>query len=227
MRRVVILGAGGFAREVLDVFEAANGAAPEPVWDVLGYLVEAGFGEAGETILDRPVLGSLDWLTDHCDEVEVIGGVGAPELRQRLVAEARRRGARFCTVVHPRAVLTRWVTVGEGVVITAGCILTNQIRIGDHAHLNLDCTVGHDAVIGDFATLSPGVHVSGRVQVGTGAFVGTGANVIERVRIGSWSVVGAGAVVTQDVPENATAVGVPARVIATRESGWQDGWRRG
>ena len=217
----MILGAGGFAREVLDVFEAANAA--EPGWEVLGYLVEPGHGKTGEVINDRPVLGGLEWLEARHDEVETICAVGAPEVRWRMVARARELGARFCSVVHPSAILTRWITLGEGVVITAGCILTNQIQIGDHAHVNLDCTLGHDAVIGDFATLSPGVHVSGRVDVGTGAFVGTGANIVERMRIGSWSVVGAGAVVHRDVPANATAVGVPARIVETREDGWHLG----
>ena len=218
MRPVVILGAGGFAREVLDVFEAAN--AVKPSWDVRGFLVEAGHGKPGEQINHKSVLGTLDWLDAHGSGVELICGVGAPELRQRLVGDARGRGARFCSIVHPNASMTRWVTLGEGSVVTAGCILTNRIRIGDHAQVNLACTIGHDSTVGDFATLSPGVNVSGRVEIGTGAFVGTGASLIDRVEIGSWSIVGAGAVVTRNVPANTTVVGVPARVIETREDGW-------
>jgi serine acetyltransferase len=87
-------------------------------------------------------------------------------------------------------------------------------------HVNLACTVGHDAVLEDYATLAPGVHVSGHVVVEEGAYVGTGANVVERLRIGRWSVVGAGSTVLANVPANTTAVGIPARVIKTRDDGW-------
>lgn len=219
--KVVILGAGGFAREVLDVFEACNRVAP--AWDVLGFVVEPGYAEAGTIVNDKPVLGGLDWLAAHAAEVQVTCAIGAPEHRRRLVEKARALGCRFCTIVHPSVIATRWVTLGQGVVIAAGCILTNNIHVGDHAHLNLDCTVGHDASIGAFATLSPGVHVSGNVVVGEGAYVGTGANLIEKVRIGPWSVVGAGSTIVGDVPANSTTVGVPGRVIKTRPEGWHLG----
>jgi sugar O-acyltransferase (sialic acid O-acetyltransferase NeuD family) len=109
--------------------------------------------------------------------------------------------------------MTEFVTLGEGVIICAGCILTNQITIGNHVIINLDVTIGHDSIIEDFCTLSPGVHISGRNKIGEGANVGTGAVTIQGIVIGRWSIIGAGAVVAQDIPDKVVAVGVPAKPI--------------
>jgi sugar O-acyltransferase (sialic acid O-acetyltransferase NeuD family) len=219
MQKVVIVGAGGHGREVLDVFEALNEGTRR--YEVLGYIVETGFGTPGELVNGRPILGDFDWLDGHTHEVEVICGVGAPELRRRLVQRAAAVGARFCSVVHPSVVRTRWIEVGAGVVIAPGCVLTNQIRIGNHVHVNVGCTIAHDGVLEDFATLAPGVRVCGNVTLEEGCYVGTGANIVERRRIGAWAVVGAGSTIVQDVPPNTTVVGVPGRVVRTREVGWQ------
>jgi sugar O-acyltransferase (sialic acid O-acetyltransferase NeuD family) len=214
-QKYVIIGAGGFAREVLDIFEACKEAGQS--CEVLGYIVEAQYGQQGTLINNKPILGDFNWLSKHSSEVQVICGVGDPVVRKNLIASARESGARFGNIFHPTAILTRYITLGEGVVICAGCILTNQIRIGDHVHINLDCTIGHDAVLEEFSTLAPGVHISGYVTLGEGCYIGTGANIIDRKIVGAWSVVGAGSVVNRDVPAYSTAVGVPAKVIKTRE----------
>jgi sugar O-acyltransferase (sialic acid O-acetyltransferase NeuD family) len=217
MQDAVIIGAGGFARETLDVFDAVN--AVKPTFNVIGYIVEQAYGDPGTQINDKPILGDMDWFLQY-PKVQAICGVGAPELRRRLISRAQEYRVEFCTLVHPNAVLTRWVKIGVGTIITAGCILTNQITIGDHVHLNLDCTVGHDAVLEDFVTVAPGVHISGNARLETGAYLGTGANILEKKTIGMWSVVGAGSAIVQDVPANSTVVGVPGKVIKTREDGW-------
>jgi sugar O-acyltransferase (sialic acid O-acetyltransferase NeuD family) len=219
MQKVVIVGAGGHGREVLDVFEALNEEASQ--YEVLGFIVETGFGTPGELVNGRPIMGDFDWLERHTREVEVICGVGAPELRRRLAQRGAAVGARFCSVVHPSVVRTRWIEVGAGVLIAAGCVLTNQIRIGNHVHVNVGCTIAHDGMLEDFATLAPGVHVCGNVTLEEGCYIGSGANIVERRRIGAWAVVGAGSTIIEDVPPNTTVVGVPGRVAKTRELGWQ------
>lgn len=218
MKPVVIIGAGGFAREVLDIIDAVN--AEKPQYEVLGYIVDSQYGLPGTMINDKPILGGYDWLQQRSEDIMVICGVGSPQDRYKLVKRAEVMGCRFFSVVHPTAILTRWVQVGQGTVITAGCILTNQIRIGDHVQVNLDCTIGHDAILGNFVTLAPGVHISGNVVLAEGTYVGTGANIIEKLRIGRWSIVGAGSTVLKDVPANTTVVGVPAKVIKQRDEGW-------
>jgi sugar O-acyltransferase (sialic acid O-acetyltransferase NeuD family) len=216
--QLVILGAGGFAREVLDVYDACNEFGWGP-FDILGFLAE---GEPpGSIINDRPILGEIDWLSDH-PGVLTICGIGEPGTRRRVVRRAAQLGAQFHTVIHPDARLTRWVEIGPGSVVTAGCILTNQIRVGSHVHLNLDTTVGHDCVIEDFVTVAPGVHISGNVTLEEGCNVGTGAVIIQGHRIGAGSVIGAGAVVNADIPPDSVAVGVPAKVVKSRTPGWAD-----
>jgi len=218
IEKVVIIGTGGFGREVLDVLEAVNQV--ETRYEILGFITEPGFQKPGELINDKPVLGYYDWLEQNKDQVKAICGVGAPATRLRLIRQAEQLGVQFFSVIHPRAMLTRWVKLGTGSIITAGCILTNNITIGEHVHLNLDCTVGHDVVIEDCVTVSPGVHISGNVRLEEGSFIGTGANLIESKIVGRWAVVGAGSVVVKDVPDNSTAVGIPAAVIKTRQPGW-------
>lgn len=214
MQKFVIIGAGGFAREVLEIFEACREIGQN--YEVLGYIVERDYGQPGTLINDKPILGDFDWFSANACEVKAVCGVGDPVLRKRLITRARECGVKFGNIIHPSAILTRHVTMGKGIVIAGGSILTVQIELGDHVHVNLDCTIGHDCVIEDFATLAPGVHVSGLVRLGEGCYIGTGANLIDGINIGAWSVVGAGSVVIKDVPSYSTVVGVPANVVKTR-----------
>jgi sugar O-acyltransferase (sialic acid O-acetyltransferase NeuD family) len=220
-RSIVILGAGGMARDTLDVVEARidDGADEE----VLGFLVDAGYGAPGSMVNGKPILGDLTWLRDRPD-VEVVCAIGAPADRRRVVERVTELGAKFCTLVHPRAIVTKRVVLGAGVIVTAGVILANNIEIGDHAILNLGSTIGHDGRVGAFVTVAPGAHLNGNVSVGAGTYVGTGASVIEKTKIGEWAVVGVAAGVVRDVPSNATVIGNPAHVLLTREPGWHLTW---
>jgi sugar O-acyltransferase (sialic acid O-acetyltransferase NeuD family) len=220
--KIVIVGAGGHARDVLDVIEACNDASAG--YDVLGFIVGAGFGAPGALVNGRPILGDFGWLAGRAADVRLVTAVGSPSLRRRLVEEARGAGARFAdAVVHPSVIRTRRIELAEGCVVGAGVTMTSLIRLGPHAQINNGCTVAHDVVIGAYATISPGVRLSGNVEIGEGAFVGTGASIIEKIHVGAWSVVGAGSAVIRDVPANATAVGCPARVIKAQPAGWHLG----
>jgi sugar O-acyltransferase (sialic acid O-acetyltransferase NeuD family) len=218
MKQVVIIGAGGFGRETLDIFDAWNSIQRD--YEVLGFVVQPEYGVPGQIINDIPILGDFGWLETYSKDVWVTCAVGASHHRRRLVEQVSRLGCRFCNIVHPSVIKTRWTTLAEDIIIAAGCILTNQIRIGNHVHINLGCTIGHDVVIEDFVTLAPGVHVSGNVTLREGCYVGTGANIIEKKNVGEWSIIGAGSVIVEDVPSNSTVVGVPGSVIKTRSPGW-------
>ncbi len=214
---LVIFGAGGFAREVLELVRDINAARPR--YDLIGLLDDR---ETiwGSELNGLPVLGGESWLARQSRPPLIVFGVGSPPLKLRLAKRLRPLVAGFPVLVHPTVVRSRFVECGEGVVITAGNILTTNITLSDFVMLNLMCTVGHDATLGRYTTVSPGVNVSGNVLVGEGCDLGTGAKIVQGVSIGEWSIVGAGAVVARSLPANCTAVGVPAKPVKQRESGW-------
>ncbi len=217
MEKIAILGAGGFGREVLDILVAQNRISKK--WTILGFIDE-NLELKGKILNGYPVLGSFEWFSEtdkkeraRAKDIKVVCAIGDNVSKKRVVEKAKGLGLSFANIIHPSVVMTDFITLGEGVIICAGCILTNQITIGNYAIINLDVTIGHDTIIEDYCTLSPGVHISGRNKIEEGANIGTGAVTIQGITIGQWSIIGAGAVVAQDIPKKVVAVGIPAKPI--------------
>lgn len=217
MRPIVILGVGGFGREVHELIEDINDALPS--YSIVGFL-DGNVEKQGTEVHGLPVLGDIDWLEQHPGTAVVIG-VGSPAIKRKLSIQLRRYSPTFPALIHPRALIGRRVQIGEGSVLGAGTIATTDLRMGSFVTVNINATIGHDVVLDDFVTLAPGAHISGHVHVGEGADIGTGAALIQGVAVGPWSIVGASASVVRSLPSNVTAVGVPAKVIKEREPGWQ------
>ena len=219
-KKIAIYGAGGFAREVLQIIRDINKYENREVWIPLGYLVDDEY-ISSSIINGLPILGSVEWLKKNKD-VFVIIALGSSSLRQRVCHKIERDSENsFATIIHPRAWIGDQVEIGAGSIICAGALLTTNIKIGRHVHVNIGSTIGHDAILDEFVTLNPSVNISGNVRIDSGCEIGTGSVVIPQVRIAEWSIVGAGSVVTKSLVENVTAVGAPARVIKSREPGWQ------
>ncbi|HJQ22303.1 MAG TPA: acetyltransferase [Blastocatellia bacterium] len=215
--QIAIYGGGGFAREVAWLVEACNES--EPRYQLVGFIDDK-LSAQGTRLNDIPVM-ALEEMHTRFPAAKIVGGVGAPKVRELLMEKCAALGFAFATVIHPRVERSRWVETGEGTVICAGNILTTNIKLGQHVQLNLDCTIGHDAILGDYTSLAPGVHVSGWVHFGKRVYVGTGAVIINGVpeapiHIGDDAVIGAGACVTKSVPPGVTVVGVPARPLQRR-----------
>ncbi len=205
--RVVLYGASELGRDVASMGPALREAGgPE----LVGFLDDRATLR-GSTLLDLPVLGDGGWLEG--EDAAVVVTIGDPAARRRVAARLAGQGARFATLVHPTAVLTPWVALGEGSVVMAGCTFTANVTVGRHVMINPGCTLAHDVALGDFAYLSPGVDLAGRAAVEEDAYLGTAAVVIPGHRVGARSVVGAGGVVTRDVPPDVTVAGVPARLL--------------
>jgi sugar O-acyltransferase (sialic acid O-acetyltransferase NeuD family) len=209
LQDLVIVGAGGFGKEVAWLVECINAAHPR--WRLTGFLDD--FAEQHSTRLGLPVLGPISLAASDSSIVDVVIAVGDPRARRRLTESLAAQGKRFPTLVHPGISIHASNRIGAGVVICAGTTITVETKIGDHSHLNLHCTIGHGAVIEDYCTLSPGVHLSGDVHLEPGAFLGTGVQTIRGVRIGRGSTLGAGATVVRDIEPAVVAVGCPARAI--------------
>jgi sugar O-acyltransferase (sialic acid O-acetyltransferase NeuD family) len=215
MTDIIILGAGGFAKEVLFLIEDKNKVSARTEFNVKAFS-EDNSKRVGELLNGVPIIDTKEIEDWDRDSIKLICAIGDP-IRRSLIERFKNRGFEFCSVIHPSVISSQYVNVGEGSIICAGNILTTQVAIGKHVIVNLDCTIGHDVIIEDYCTISPGVHISGRVHIKQQTYIGTGSAIIERLNIGKNSVIGAGAVVTKDIPDNVVAVGMPAKVIKRRD----------
>lgn len=203
--KVFILGAGGFAREVFNVYIDAGREG-----DVLGFLEENCKNEGA--LLNGKPIGDISRLKQYGghDRPLLIGAIGSPK-RRRLLEELEK-DYEFDTIIHPTVAYSRWVRIGKGSIVTAGVIMTCQIEIGKHVILNLGGHIGHDVKIGNCTTISPGSEVMGHVTLGDEVYVGVNATIIDRVTVGNGAIIAAGAVVVEDVPDMALVAGVPAKI---------------
>lgn len=206
---LVIIGAGGHGRELLDVVEALNTC--RPMFEMLGFLDDVADQRAPLARRAAKIIGPVSALATF-DAAYVIG-LGDGRSRRRVDALGRQSGRSAATLVHPAASLGSDVSLGAGSVICAGARVTTNVRLGRHVHVNINATVSHDCTLGDFATVSPGVTISGNATIEDEVLLGAGATVMPSVRVGASSVVGAGAVVISDLAPGTTAVGVPARPV--------------
>ncbi len=217
-RPLVVVGAGGFARETVEAVRAANAAGAG--WQLAGYLDDD--PALHGTVVDGvPVLGGIDALTGLPDTAVVVctGRPGNYVSRPRIVAALGLPPERYATIIHPAASVSSTSRVGPGSVVLAQTVLTAAVTVGSHVAVMPHVTLTHGDVIGDFATVASGVCLGGDVRVGRCAYVGAGALVREQCSIGSCALVGMGAVVTRDIPPGEVWAGVPARYLRQAAAG--------
>lgn len=206
---VIILGAGGHAKVLIDALQASSA--------VIAGIVDADSSLRGKSVLGVPILGGDDVISEfQSSMVQVVNGLGStglPVKRQQIFAKFSGMGFTFTTVVHPSAIVAPDAVLGEGAQVMAGAVIQPGSRIGTNSIINTRASVDHDCLIGDHSHIAPGVTLSGGVKVGICCHIGTGATVIQGVAIGEQCLVAAGAVVVSNVTENTTVIGIPARVV--------------
>ena len=208
MKNVVILGAGGFAREVLSFLKLTNN------YKIVGF-TDANPLLKGKFINDFPVLGDDNVLKNLIKKNVSLAfvAVGKSGIREVLFKKICDLGFKPLNVIHPSAVISPNVSLGQGIIIYPNATINTNVCIGNSVLINSNASIGHDVKIEDFVNICPGVNISGTVKIGESAFLGIGCSVLENVVIGHKAIIGGGALVSKNVLPETTVVGIPARSI--------------
>jgi sugar O-acyltransferase (sialic acid O-acetyltransferase NeuD family) len=206
---MLIIGAKGFAKEVLEILHQKNELFNVVFFDnITNNLPDKLYNQFPILKTDEEVVEYFKTISN-----KFTIGIGDPILRKNLFEKFVNFGGEFHSTISPFCKIGHFGnTINNGCNIMTGTIITNDVIINRGVLINLNCTIGHDTIIGEFAELSPGVHISGNCSIGSFTKIGTNATILPKLNIGNNVVIAAGAVVTKNIPDNCMVAGVPAEI---------------
>ena len=217
MKKIVLIGAGGFGREVATIIEVVNRNI-EKRYELLGFLDDSERFHEGMTINGYPWLGKTDWILEHKDEVVCNCTIANAKVKGKIQQELMAKGVTFETIIAMLSYVAPYTEVGPGCVFYGSVMVSTNCKIGAGVVMNQGVTIGHDAVIGDYTTIMPGTGISGNCTVGKEVTIGGHAFVIPSRKIGDGATVAAGSIVFSNVKAGTTVLGNPAKRMRELES---------
>lgn len=210
MANIIIYGAGGHAKVIIDIFEQTG------THKIIGLVDDTG---SVNTLMGYPVVIDISNYLDIGVKTGLVA-IGDNWQRSRLVTKILDKCSEFefITAIHPSVIKARDVVVGKGTVVMAGCNINPGVQLGNHCIVNTGTNIDHDCYIHNFSSLAPGVTLGGNVVIGEYSAVGLGASVIQKIEIEPNSVVGAGSVVVKNIPSYCIAYGNPCKFVRKREA---------
>lgn len=196
--RLILYGASGHAKVIVDILQL-QGITIDAILDDNEHIKQ----------LDTyPVSTPQEMPVQKNDQLLI--SIGNNRVRKKL---SENYDNTYIKAIHPKSVIAKSATIGEGCVVMAYGVINPGAKIGKHVIINTASVVEHDCQLEDYVHISPHAILSGGVKVGEGAHIGSGAVIIPNIKIGKWAIIGAGAVIIKDVPDFATVVGNPGRII--------------
>jgi sugar O-acyltransferase (sialic acid O-acetyltransferase NeuD family) len=216
MENIIIIGASGHAKVIIDIIEK------EKKYNIIGLIDE--FKETGETILDYKIIGKEKDLPFLIKKHSLVGGViaiGDNWIRSKVCGKIKliEPSFEFVSTIHPSVQIGKNVKIGAGTVIMPGVIINACSLVGTHCILNTNSSLDHDSEMGDFSSLAPNVSTGGNVRIGDFSAISIGATIIHGITIKEQTVIGAGSVVLKNIQDFSVAYGVPASVVKKRKAG--------
>lgn len=206
MKNLIIVGAGGFGRELLQWVKEIN--KEEHKWNIKGFIDDNVHALEGYQC-DYKVIGQIKTWEPHEDECFACA-IAHPKTKECVVTGLIKRGACFVNVIHPKALIGEFNEIGEGVILYPKASLTVNIKIGDYVTI-LSSGIGHDVTIGDYSTISSNCGINGKVNIGKRVFIGSNAVIIPSRKIGDDAFISAGSVVVSNIKANTKVIGNPAK----------------
>lgn len=207
---MLIVGAKGFAKEVLEVVRQLDELADLVFYDDINDDVQ-------RTLFGKfPILKTTEEVIDYFQTVDnrFTIGIGNPRLRKKMYNKFIALGGFFTSTISPEASIGSYqIEIGPGTNILSGVVISNSSIIGKGCIIYYNSIITHDCTVRDFVEISPSVNLLGRSTVGGYSQIGSNATILPDLVIGENVIIGAGSVVTKDVPDNCIAVGTPARVV--------------
>jgi sugar O-acyltransferase (sialic acid O-acetyltransferase NeuD family) len=217
VKKLVILGAGGYAQEVLWVVDDINERFPE--FEFKGFVDPKAPQRKGQQLYGRPVIGGFETARDLPGDIYFCCGIGDPRSRMKECLAAEALGWKPVTLIHPSVIVAKFCRIGEGTVIGAGSILAPHATVGRHCAINNHAGVGHDSVLGDYVVLSPGSRISGNAKIEDLVLIGTNAVVYVGRTMGRGSLLGANSFLVTNLAAGRSAVGNPAKPFTSKVGG--------
>lgn len=203
MPRLYIYGAGGHGKVALHALLAQG-------HQVAGFIDDCVRGEySGLPVYAPSELGDARTCNIHF-------AIGNNSTRQQLQSRWQGLGSMVRSAIHPAAVIYPGARLGAGCLVAAGAVIGPDATLGEGCIVNHNAVVDHDSIVEPYCHIAPGATLGGDVRLGEGCLVGAGTNILQCLTIGRNVTIGAGAVVIRDLPDNVTAVGVPARIIENK-----------
>jgi sugar O-acyltransferase (sialic acid O-acetyltransferase NeuD family) len=205
---MLIVGAGGFAKQLIQVFEQLNKLDELVLFD--DYTLPK-----SETLFGIPILHSEEEVKHRFQTInnQFILGIGNPQKRYQLAKKFKELGGEIEGLISPLATISKIETkIGKGVTILTNVIIETGVEIGEGALINIGTYITHNCVIGNYTEISPGVRISGDCSIGSFCFLGTGCILVPKVTVGNETVIAAGCVVTTNLPAKVLVAGVPGRI---------------